>query len=357
MADAPGNVPLRIHAAGDTHIGGRAHNEDAILLRPDLNLYLVADGAGGHNAGHLASALSTTAAAHYFESTQREAEQAPPFDEMGLSWSARRLATAFQRANREVREIAASADRFDGMGSTMVAAYFDLANATLVLGHVGDSRCYRLRDGHLERLTTDHTLINEVLELAPDIAPERAASLPRNVITNALGMEDRVRVSARTYEVVPGDRYLLCSDGLTDEVDDGQIQQALTLGSSASESARILIDLALDGGARDNIGVIVLAVRVSQGVGKLPQMPVPPRRRHIQDAAATETFEDEAPEAELESASVEISLDDADDYEVIKVEDPDDEDAPEIEIVMNKRQREVQRKRRADDTIITKTEP
>ena len=133
MADAPGNVPLRIHAAGDTHIGGRAHNEDAILLRPDLNLYLVADGAGGHNAGHLASALSTTAAAHYFESTQREAEQAPPFDEMGLSWSARRLATAFQRANREVREIAASADRFDGMGSTMVAAYFNLANATLVL--------------------------------------------------------------------------------------------------------------------------------------------------------------------------------------------------------------------------------
>lgn len=340
------DVPLRLHAAGDTHIGGRGHNEDAILLRPDLGLYLVADGAGGHNAGHLASALATTAAAHYFESTQREAAKAPSFDEMGLSWAARRLATAFQRANREVREIAASADRFEGMGSTMVAAYFDLANATLVLAHVGDSRCYRLREGRLERLTQDHTLINEVLELAPDIDPDKARNLPRNVITNALGMEDRVRVSARTYELAPGDRYLLCSDGLTDEVDDGQIQQALTLGSSPSESARLLIDLALDGGARDNVAVIVLAARLAQGTAKLPTMPIPPRRKHLDDPVVTET----------EEASLEISLDSAEDYEVIKVEDPDDEDAPEIEIVMNKRAREEQRRRRADDTVITKTD-
>lgn len=355
MGDVPSIVPLRIHAAGDTHIGGRGHNEDAVLLRPDLNLYLVADGAGGHNAGHLASALATTAAAHYFESTQAEAASAPAFDEMGLSWSARRLATAFQRANREVREIAASAPRFEGMGTTLVAAYFDLANATLVLAHVGDSRCYRLREGHLERLTQDHTLINEVLELAPDIDADRARNLPRNVITNALGMEDRVRVSARTHEVVPGDRYLLCSDGLTDEIDDGQIQQALSLGSSSSEAARLLIDLAIDGGARDNVAVAVLFCKVAQGVGKLPAMPIPPRRRHREEPAVP--AQSDFPEVEIGAAdSIELSLESADDYEVIRVEDPDDDDAPEIEIVMNRRAREEERRRRADDTIITKPE-
>ena len=340
MADATGRPSLRIHAAGDTHIGGRAHNEDAVLLRPDLDLYLVADGAGGHNAGHIASSLASSAAAHYFESTQKAASDAPAYDEMGLSYSARRLATAFQRANREVRDISEMIERCDGMGTTLVAAYFDLANATLVLGHVGDSRCYRMREGVLERLTQDHTLINDVLEIEPDIDPERARALPRNVITNALGMEDRVRVSVRTHEVVPGDHYLLCSDGLTDEVDDGQIQQALTLGSTPSESARLLIDLALDRGAHDNIGVVVLTSRLAPGVATLPSMPIPPRRKYP-----------EIPDEDL-------ALEDGDDPEVtiIRVDDPDDEDAPEIEIVMTRRAADGERRRRADDTIITKTE-
>ena len=96
---------LRVVGAGNTHIGSREHNEDTILLRPDLDLYMVADGAGGHNAGNIASALATTTVAHYFESTQDEAQIAPPYDDMGLSWFARRLATAFQQANREVIEV------------------------------------------------------------------------------------------------------------------------------------------------------------------------------------------------------------------------------------------------------------
>src|SRR5687768_7316977 len=94
--------PLRIQGAGNTHIGGREHNEDTVLLRPDLDLYMVADGAGGHNAGNIASALATTTVAHYFESSQSEAASQPPYDAMGLNYAARRLATAFQHANREV---------------------------------------------------------------------------------------------------------------------------------------------------------------------------------------------------------------------------------------------------------------
>ncbi len=352
MSDALGAyAPLMVSAAGDTHIGGREHNEDAVLLRDDLSLYAVADGAGGHNAGNVASVLATTTAAHYFESTQEAASSAPAYDEMGLSWAARRLATAFQRANQEVREVAESSDRRKGMGTTMVAAYMDLQRSTLVLGHVGDSRCYRLRDGRLERLTQDHTLINDVLEIQPDIDPDRAAALPRNVITNALGMEDRVRVSVRTYEVAPGDRYLLCSDGLTDEVDDGQIQQALQLSSGSDEAVRLLIDMANEGGSRDNIAVVALYASVNPGAGRLPVAPVPPRRRYVEEDPSEEILVTEDEEETL------LLVDDDDEereLEVIVIEDPDDEDAPLIEIVRDRPATDAGRRRRADETIINR---
>lgn len=335
--------PLRVVGAGDTHIGSREHNEDTILLRPDLDLYMVADGAGGHNAGNIASALATTTVAHHFESTLDEAHTAPPFDEMGLSWGARRLATAFQRANREILEIAESSDGKRGMGTTLVAAYFDLPRSTLVLGHVGDSRCYRMRDGRLELLTQDHTLLNDVLELKPDIDSHTAARLPRNVITNALGMDRNVRVSVRTYEIAAGDRYVLCSDGLTDEVDDGQIAQALAIGGSPEEQVRLLIDLAAEGGARDNIAVVVLACSVAPGVGKLPHKPIPPRRAYPEDVDAQALME---MEFDGDDESVQVTV----------VCDPDDENAPEIEIVEAKPASNVgKRRRRPDETVVSKT--
>lgn len=344
-------VPLRISGFGETNIGGREHNEDSILIRPDLDLYLVADGAGGHNAGNVASTLATSTAAHYFESTLGEAQESPAFDKMGLSWPARRLATAFQRANREVIEVADSSEAKRGMGSTLVAAHFDLARATLVLGHVGDSRCYRLRDGRLERLTQDHTLINDVLEIQPDIDADRAAKLPRNVITNALGMDARVRVSVRTHEVAPGDRFLLCSDGLTDQVDDGQIQQGLQLGANPEEAVHLLIGLALEGGARDNIGVVVLECSLAPRAGRLPEMPVPPRRQYPEETLSLRAEEDDEDD--------EYDDDDDDDdpsVEVVIIQDPDDDDAPEIEIVRERAASDAGRRRRPDETIITKPE-
>jgi PPM family protein phosphatase len=178
-----------------------------------------------------------------------------------------------------------------------VAAYLDLHHSLLVLGHVGDSRCYRYRDGRLELLTQDHTLINEVLELRPDIDPSTAKKLPRNVITNALGMDKQVRVSVRTHEVAAGDRYLLCSDGLTDEVDDGQIGQALKLASNPEEQVRLLIDLAVET-ARDNVACVVLSVSLAPGLTTLPEAPTPPRRRYPEahDAILITEEDDEPPE-------------------------------------------------------------
>ena len=267
----PTEAPWRTVAAGETWIGKREHEEDTVLLRPDLSLYVLADGAGGENAGNVASALATTTIAHCFEESQESGAVVPPFDSLGLSTGARRLSMAVQRANREIIEIAKTSHRHRGMGTTVVAAYFDRAQGLLHLAHVGDSRCYRLRDGRFELLTTDHTLANDVLELEPDIDEARAAQLPRNVITRALGMSDAVRVSVRSWQIAPKDRYLLCSDGLTDEVPEDQIADALGLTHEPEEQVRILLDLARDAEADDNVAVVAIGCELAPGVTALPK--------------------------------------------------------------------------------------
>ncbi len=279
--------PWRLTAAGDTWIARREHNEDTVLLRPDLGLYVLADGAGGENAGNVASALATTSVTHHFEDTQESAANEPLFDDLGLSTGARRVAAAIQRANRDIIEIAKSSHRHHGMGTTVVVAFFDRERGLLHVGHVGDSRCYRLRDGRLELLTQDHTLINDVLELEPSLDPAKAARLPRHVITRALGMSDSVRVSVRTWQVAPKDRYLLCSDGLTDEVEEEQIADALGLASTPEEQVRLLIDLARDAECDDNVAVLVVACDLQPGLSSLPKrVPARSRPRPKREAAA-----------------------------------------------------------------------
>lgn len=256
---------LRVVAAGDTEIGAREHNEDTVMLRPDLDLYMVADGAGGHNAGNIASALAVTTVAHYFEETLPKAMVAPEYDELGLSTAARRLATAIQDANRAVIEIAKSHQRYQGMGTTIVAAFAEPSRGLMHIAYVGDSRCYRLRGGYLELLTHDHTLINDVLALRPDMPDEQLAKLPRNVITRALGMSESVRVSVRSWEIIPGDRFVLCSDGLTDELDDNAIQSLLDLARAPDEHVKLLLRAANENRANDNIAVVIVACESASG--------------------------------------------------------------------------------------------
>ncbi len=254
----PGQLLFDVTAAGDTDIGRREHNEDAVLVRPDLDLFVVADGAGGHAGGHVASAIATAALAHRFEETQHEAAMAPDVDELGLSPHARRLSSAVHKANREVLEIAKTSDRHRGMGTTVVAAHFRRDTRTLFLAHVGDSRCYRLRDGHMELLTHDHTLINDVLELRPDLSIDHAKQLPPYVITRALGMSDSLRVSVRELEVSSRDRYLLCSDGVTDVLDADSLASALMVEESPEEIVRVIIELAKSEGAKDNLAALAI---------------------------------------------------------------------------------------------------
>ncbi len=275
---APPASALRLEAAGATDIGtGRKHNEDSILLRPDLQLYLLADGAGGHNAGNVASALATTAVAHYFEERGRVPEGTPDFDAFGLAPEARALARAIQHANREILQISKTSERHQGMGTTVVAALFAAKSGLLHLGHLGDSRCYRLRHGHIEQLTHDHSLLNDVLEMRPDLDDAVLAKLPRHVVTQALGMADAVRPSVRTYDVLPGDRYLLCSDGLTETLEIDEIGEALMLEMSPEEHARLFIAMANERNAGDNIAAVVIDCAPA-GDGKAKPRPAVRRR-------------------------------------------------------------------------------
>jgi len=271
-------LPLKLTAAGGTDIGRvRRHNEDAILLRPDLALFILADGAGGHNAGNVASALATTAIANFFESTGHGAEE-PDLDQFGLPIAARRLAASLQKANEDILDIAKTSNKLRGMGTTAVALSFFPKTGQVHVAHVGDSRCYRWREGILEQLTHDHSLINDALEMRPDIDDAALAKLPANVVTRALGMEPNVRVSVRTYRMLAGDRYLMCSDGLSDAVEEDTLGDILAVDRSPDEIVRALIAKALECEARDNVACLVIACALDDSAVAVPRLPVGSRR-------------------------------------------------------------------------------
>src|SRR6188768_569699 len=193
-------VQLVLQAGGATDVGKRrAHNEYAVLVRDDLSLYLVADGAGGHNAGEVASALCARSMANYFGATIRSTQQSPEFNRFGIPHGARRLSAAILKAHRDIVEISRSSHVHRGMGTTVVAACFSPRSGLMHVAHVGDSRCYRLRQGDLELLTQDHSLLTDVLEQRPELDDDVLARLPKNIVTRALGIDAKLRVSMRSH--------------------------------------------------------------------------------------------------------------------------------------------------------------
>ena len=265
-------VALRVLAGGATDIGRvRQHNEDAVLVRADLQLYLVADGAGGHNAGNVASALAATSVGHYFEATANDPRLAKAVDELGLSPAARRLSRAILGANREIIEIAKTRNNYHGMGTTIAALTAQPELGLLHVAHVGDSRVYRVREARIEQLTADHSLAQDILEQRPDLPDEVSAKLPRKVVTRALGMEEALRVSVRTHQLIPGDKYLICSDGLTGALDDDDLSDVIRVAKSPEEGVKLLLDMANEAGAEDNLAAVMLMVELSPGVSNFPR--------------------------------------------------------------------------------------
>ncbi len=255
--------PIRPFAAGLTDVGRqRKHNEDTILIRPELGLFAVADGMGGHNAGDVASKLAATSLGNFFEATHTATGVAPvdlPEDYDDLAPAARRLAAGVRKANHDVFTISSTYQQHHGMGSTMVALHVR-ETGEIHVGHVGDSRAYRIRDGEIVQLTRDHSLINDALEMKPDLLPEEIARLPKNIITRALGMKDAVKVDIRSERAEPGDVYMLCSDGLTGMVPDQQILEVVGLTDDPQEACELLVAEANDAGGTDNISALVIRI-------------------------------------------------------------------------------------------------
>jgi protein phosphatase len=253
------NPELVLRAAGHTDVGRqRPSNEDSVLVSDDLGLYLVADGAGGHRSGEVASALASRSIKNYFGATIKKTHDQPEFDRFGIPSGARRLSAAILKANRDVMEIAKSQPKHKGMGTTVVAACFSPRSGLMHVGHVGDSRCYRLRSGHLELLTQDHSLLADVLEQRPELDDTVLARLPKNVVTRAIGIDPLLRVSMRSYAVVAGDRYLLCSDGLSVPVPAQTLAETLGLKTDPDTISKSLIERANEAGGPDNIAALVI---------------------------------------------------------------------------------------------------
>jgi protein phosphatase len=255
--------PTRTWSGAATDVGRvRGHNEDTYLVREDLGLYLVADGMGGHQAGDVASVMVRLSVADFFE-VSSNAPWDDTFDgpeDDHLAFEARRLVAAIRKANRDVYSAAQDNMVHHGMGSTVVAVYLPDEGDDLFIAHVGDSRCYRIRDRKLELLTRDHSLVNEALALDPAMTEEDLALLPSNIITRAIGMEAEVAVDVRTTKTRPGDTYLLCSDGLSGLITKDEITEALVLVDDPEEVCELLVALANEAGGYDNITVV--AVRV-----------------------------------------------------------------------------------------------
>jgi protein phosphatase len=281
-SDARPSLALKLKAAGRTDIGKRRqHNEDVILVREELGLFVVADGAGGHNAGEVASALAARSMENYFGATIRATHEAPEFNRLGLPNGARRLSSAVHKANRDVVEIARTSPKHRGMGTTIVATCFSPRSALMHVAHVGDSRCYRMRNGDFELLTKDHSLLTDILEQRPELDDEMLARLPKNIVTRALGIDGQLRVSIRSFSVVEGDRYLLCSDGLSGPVPALDLAAILNLEESPRAIVDRLIALGLEFGGPDNLSALIIDC---QGGHKqaVPADSVPPPEPEIE---------------------------------------------------------------------------
>ena len=233
----------------------RTNNEDSVLANPQLGLAVLADGMGGYNAGEVASAMATALLGseleHAFIDRPPQAVTAS-----GQAWVREALVDVIARANSAIYHSAQSQPKYAGMGTTLVAVQF--FDNRLAVAHVGDSRLYRLRGDTLTQLTRDHSLLQEQIDSGM-ITPEQARySQNKNLVTRALGVEATVNTELNEYEALPGDIYLLCSDGLNDMVDDDEITLALTsFRANISLCAQQLVDMANDNGGRDNVSGIL----------------------------------------------------------------------------------------------------
>lgn len=237
-----------------TDVGrARDNNEDSIAFDEATRTVVLADGMGGYNAGEVASGMATA----FIKS-----ELARWLEQAGEGAKAREIRRAMEicveNANQSILKAAHSNPQYSGMGTTLVVAVF--RDDVAIIGHIGDSRCYRWRAGALQQITRDHSLLQEQMD-AGMITPEQAAtSNIKNLVTRAVGVEEDVMLEVNEFALAPGDVYLMCSDGLSDMVDDAGIARILSTPGALAQRAQALVDTANENGGRDNIAVMLVEV-------------------------------------------------------------------------------------------------
>ena len=236
----------------------RKGNEDNLIADAEQNLFAVADGMGGHAAGEVASKVAVDAIHEFIGLTGGDEEITWPYGlDEGISYDGNRLKTALRYANGKVLEVAKSRADYESMATTVAAVLLD--GATANLAHVGDSRIYLFRGGELSQLTSDHSWVNEQLNMGA-LSADQARSHPlRNVVTRALGGKPDLQVDVQAQTVQPGDVLLICSDGLTTMVPDADIAQIMANEARDVDNiARDLVAEANERGGEDNITVVLI---------------------------------------------------------------------------------------------------
>ncbi len=240
---------MRAIAAGLTDIGReRTHNEDRFILLPEFNVFVVADGMGGHQSGEVASRMAASTIAGFFRASPKNGEVSD------------RLRSAVCDANAKIFARADDSRAHRGMGTTVVAAAYSPDTSQMHVVHAGDSRAYHLRGQSLKQLTRDHSLLSDALLERPELTESDLAYLPRNVITRALGIAPTVDVDVTSCDVEPGDVFLLCSDGLHGLVEDDIITSIIRDTAILTEACAKLVEAANKNGGKDNITAVLVRI-------------------------------------------------------------------------------------------------
>lgn len=253
------NVSNAITVVRQTHVGlVREHNEDAIASDLSIGLLLLADGMGGYKAGEVASEIAVLMiAAELTESMQREPRHSQSLPRRLPESTI--MIDAVKKTNATIYHISQNEPQCAGMGTTLVAAIF--TDNQLIVGHIGDSRLYRLRGEMLTQLTEDHSLIQEQINAGLISLEQAEVSTKKNLVTRALGVDEEVELELQVFEVAVDDVYLLCSDGLSDLVKDAAIAKILLdANDNIIIAANKLIETANENGGSDNISVIIAQV-------------------------------------------------------------------------------------------------
>ncbi len=245
-----------LEVASATHPGRvRSHNEDSIAADAEIGLAVLADGMGGYNAGEVASGIAVAMITAEMKKALADIK-AGALDGNGAE---RLLGKHAVKANAAIYHAAQNQTQYSGMGTTLVAALWH--DNRMAVGHIGDSRLYRLRGDILEQITRDHSLLQEQIDNGMITREQARFSQNKNLVTRAVGIDPEVDAEVHTYPVQAGDIYLLCSDGLSDMVTDEDIQHTLSsLQANLPLAAEHLVQQANDNGGRDNISVILVRV-------------------------------------------------------------------------------------------------